>query len=191
MDDVGSQAVALLTVMGIELDDGLTESEMTTTQARFGFEFGADHRSLLSLSMPVGPGWVNWRHDSGDQIVERFHWPTDGIVHEARNNRFWPASWGGEPQDRDAAEAIARERVGSWPKLVPVYRNLFAPAAPCPPRAPIFSVSHTDIAYHGADLMDFLRRDFLPGYRSWASAGVRHPFDPWGLLACGAEAGEL
>jgi hypothetical protein len=37
MDDFGSQAVALLTAKGIELDDGLSESEMATTQARFGF----------------------------------------------------------------------------------------------------------------------------------------------------------
>ena len=72
-----------------------------------------------------------------------------------------------------------------------MYRNRFAPAAPCPPGAPIFSVYRTDITYHGADLMDFLRREFLPGYCSWAAAAVRHRFDPWGLLACGPEAGEL
>jgi len=52
-------------------------------------------------------------------------------------------------------------------------------------------VYHTDITYHGADLMTSCAGEFLPGYRSRAAGGVRHRFDPWGLLACGAEPAEL
>ncbi|HEY7814859.1 MAG TPA: hypothetical protein VIC62_16555 [Nakamurella sp.] len=53
----------------------------------------------------------------------------------------------------------------------------------------MFSVHQSDVIYYGADLADYLRREFDPGTHREPSMWGYVRF--WSDLACGAESGDL
>src|SRR5262252_7787534 len=65
---------------GAQLTAGLTHQEFRRVESKFGFRFGADHRELLSVALPTGPGWPDWRHGPDEQLRSMLAWPDEGIL---------------------------------------------------------------------------------------------------------------
>jgi hypothetical protein len=188
--DLVRQAVDRLRQIGVTLQSGLTDSEISRVESAFGFTFGTEHRALLTMALPMGPGWVDWRDGAADDLRGRLDWPIDGVVFDVHNNGFWPASWGDRPVDRGQAEALAREHLASVPKLVPVYSHRYLPAAPAPAPSPVFSAYQTDVIIYGDDLLDYVAHEFTSGPPHPAAGDLpRVAF--WSELAGGADSEDL
>ena len=72
-------AIQRLRERRIELDDGLTDTEIDAVQDRLGFAFGPEHRELLEEMLPVGDGWPDWRRDPDADLRRWLGWPVEGI----------------------------------------------------------------------------------------------------------------
>ena len=187
MSERVEQSVEFLRSLGVELSAGLSEKELAAVEHTYGFVFSPDHREFLAAAMPVGDDWWNWRTDSAETLRERLEWPTDGVLFDVENNGFWPAEWGVMPTELDEGLTVARARIETWPRLVPLWGHRFMPAAPAGPGAPVFSVWQTDVIFYGDDLLDYLHREFSPN-DGWP--GVDSDYDedslaPWSRFAMG------
>jgi hypothetical protein len=167
--DLVDDSLAFLVDAGVQVADGLSRSELDAIQRHFRFEFGPDHRDLLSRAVPVGKGWYDWRAHSEEHLTAMLRWPIEGLLFDVTSNAFWPASWGRRPADLTSALEIAERQFTQWPKLVPLFSHRFMPAAPSIPGAPVLSVHQTDVIFSGPNLLDYLRAEFgslAPSYDS-------------------------
>lgn len=182
----------LLRSADVAMQPGLDSTELTAVEQRFGITFGPEHRELIQLGVPSGPKWPNWRHED-DDLRTRLAWPFNGIWFAVENNDFWPKSWGRRPSQYDDRLREARERFAALPGLVPLYSHRYLPSDPRYRPAPVFSVHQTDVIYYGANLLDYVQREF--GARSQAqsravSGRCRH-VRFWADLAMGAGSADL
>lgn len=175
--------VEALAEAGVRLDRGLTEADLKRIEKKFGFSFGPDQRTLLRAALPLGDAWLNWRHATAAKIRERLQAPTDAVIFGVRSKDFWPEAWGARPQDAEAAQRLARERLARSPLLVPLYGQCYLPAAPASEGSPVFSVRPGEVSVCGADLRDFVTVEFGagPGPGSPAAEALRVDF--WSDLA--------
>lgn len=174
-------AVRLLKEAEVPLGPGLTESELVAIEKKYGFAFDRDHRELLSLALPLGKGWVDWRQAPTEDIQHRLDWPTDGVIWDVHNNDFWPKRWGRRPADDAKAEQIARRKLRKVPRLIPIYSHRFMAAGPSKGSAPVFSVMQTDVVYYGENLPSYVAHE-LRMQRQFDTGVHRHiPF--WSNLA--------
>ena len=178
--------LSLLQASSAVLTGGLTTDEFDDIETRYGISFGPDHRELLSLAVPTGNGWVDWRHDDETGVRGRLEWPLDGVLYDVQNNAFWPSSWGQRPSDEVDAQALARRHMEQVPKLLPVYVHRYLPAGPCEPRLPVFSVYQTDTTYYGRDLEDYLVSEFSSPTRGPVEGRPKYAYF-WSELAEGRE----
>jgi hypothetical protein len=156
------------------IEPGLTDAEFDRIEREFGFEFAADHRAFLAMGLPVSvpyedqpdvlrtwrEPWPDWRNGDRDALRSRLNWPVDGVLFDVENNEFWHDSWGSCPNDGCDALRLAREALAEVPVLVPVFGHRFLPAGSENWGHPVLSVWQTDIIYYGADLADWVRREF-------------------------------
>ena len=161
MPDLVAQAVEALADAGARLEPGLSGAELAAVQARWGVSFCGDHAAFLGLGVPVGDGWVDWRHDPDEVLRERLRAPVDGLLFDVTHNEFWPASWGARPADPDEATERAATVLAGWPKLVPLYAHRYLPAGPYPSPGPVLSVVQSDVIWYGSDLLEWVQREFL------------------------------
>jgi hypothetical protein len=186
-DESAAACVALLRAEGVRLTEGLNAEELAGIEGRFEFAFSHDHAALLRRAVPVGDRWPDWR--PAEELRRRMAWPIDGLLFDVKNNAFWAKSWGPRPDVDGQAIDEARRYLSSWPKLVPLFSHRYMPAAPAPAGAPVFSVHQADVIYYGADLHDYLLREF--GGRRGAIERVTHPVEPWSNLATGCDDSDL
>ena len=139
---------------GVLLSPGLSDRELKEIEARFGFQFSNEHRQLLSLALPLGEGWVEWRSADPAELTDRLDRPTRGVIFDVKNNAFWPTSWDERPAERPTATRIAQARLTEVPQLVPVFAHRYLPAGPATRPFPVLSVHQTDVIYYGNDLLD-------------------------------------
>jgi len=147
---------ARLLPSGAEFTDGLRDGEFCEVEERFGSRFGADHRELLSVTLPVGPRWPDWRHGPDEQLHRMLAWPVEGILFDVGNNAFWPPSWGRRPADPAEALSVAATRLSQVPRLVPIVGHRYLPAGVAETGFPVFSVYQSDVIYYGSDLVSFI-----------------------------------
>lgn len=156
------------------IDPGLTDAEFTRVEEEFGFEFADDHRAFLATGLPLSipyddpPGvirtdrspWPDWRN--GDPVVlrERLNGPVEGVLFDVKHNVFWDDSWGERPAERGEALDIARRCLADAPQLVPIYAHRYLPAGRGGFGHLVLSVCQTDIICYGADLGDYIEREF-------------------------------
>ena len=178
----------VLRAEGVELTEGLTAQELAGIERRFGFAFNPDHAALLRLAVPVGHGWADWRGPA-DALRTRLEWPINGLLFDVEHNSFWPRSWGSRPDVDAQAVEEARRHLLSWPKLVPLFSHRYAPAAPAPAGAPVFSVYQADVIYYGANLHDYLLREF--GTQRGDVKDITHRDGPWSGLAMSYDDSDL
>ncbi|RZS34921.1 hypothetical protein EV193_108271 [Herbihabitans rhizosphaerae] len=183
------RAVRVLRKAGVELRGGMSDDELDHVEKRLGFTFAADHRALLTMVLPVGPGWMDWRLDTDDHLKAALGWAIDGVLYDVERNDFWPKSWGvAKPEDLDEKLILARKNLQSVPTLVPFYMEGCVPAGWAEPGAPVVKAFQT-VEYRGSDIANFLERTL--GDKSTPLGGelARIPF--WTDLAEGAWSADL
>ncbi|MFG2819745.1 hypothetical protein ACGFX4_09990 [Kitasatospora sp. NPDC048365] len=170
-------AAALQRHLGTEVRPGLSEQELDTVEARFGFRFAADHRTFLSAGLPSGsPSWPDWRDGDPDDLWERLRAPVDGVLFAVAHNGFWHPLWGPRPEDTGEAQRVARAELAAVPRLVPVFGHRYLPAGAGDHGHPVLSVHQTDIICYGDDLADYLAFEFTGRSRSSARPRSRVRF---------------
>lgn len=150
---------ALMT-SGAELARGLSDAEFERVETEFGFRFAPDHRLLLSLALPLGDAWPDWRSGDRLELRERLDWPVRGILFDVQTNAFWHPEWADRPSDTAEALSLARERLSEAPPLALLYGHRYLPTLPHASGNPVLSVYQTDVIYYGNDLLDWLEYEF-------------------------------
>ena len=170
---------ALLAAMrgcGAELAPGLTDSQLDRAQDRFGFLFAPDHRLMLSLALPVGREWPDWRELDSERLRGRVEWPFDSIVFDVEENNFWPDYWGSRPPEMPDRVRVAREQLAQVPKVAPLFVHRCVPTVPHTAGNPVLSCYQTDVIYYGSDLLNWFDREFHKPRRPLGPITRRLPF---------------
>lgn len=151
-------------IWGARIDPGLTDSEFSIIESRFGFRFPDDLREFLAFGLPVGERSPDWRNAAADgdaqaqqRIQQSLDWPLNGMLFDIEQNSFWDPQWGAQPRDIASARRIATDAVRAAPVLIPIYSHRYLPAEPSAAGNPVFSVWQTDIIIYGRDLMSYFR----------------------------------
>ncbi|CAN6312460.1 unnamed protein product [Urochloa humidicola] len=140
-----SAVLAHLAAAGVPVLPGLSATELAVAEATLGgVQLPPDLRDLLSLGVPSGDGFPDYRSPAGLRLL-----------------RF-------AAQEVPAAVAAALplapgRRLGRGappPPLVPLWGQLYVPATPCLAGNPVFHVSDTGVAFAAANAADFLLRAF-------------------------------
>jgi hypothetical protein len=143
---------------------GLTVTELDAIEREFGFTFAPDHRAFLAAGVPTGRGWPDWRDPDRTALRDRLAWPIEGVLFDVAENSFWYEGWGPHPVEDAAAAAVARRYLMTVPRMVPVFAHRYLPGGP--QSHPVLSIYQTDVVYYGADLDDWLYREFGLGVPS-------------------------
>ena len=146
---------------GISFDHGLSDTETSTAEQRFGFRFPPDLRAFLQTAAPRGRYFPDWRSDDIATINDWLDRPREGIVFDIEHNGVWLEEWGSRPDTLSEAITIVNRLVLSAPKLIPIYQHRMMPSEPHLPGNPVFSVHQTDIIVYGSNLRDYLAHEFL------------------------------
>jgi hypothetical protein len=177
--------LSLLERAHVQLTPGLSEAEMAQIETTLGLTFSHDHRELLAAALPVGEYWADWRNLSNPYLQWALTWPVEGVLFDVEEDGFWLEDWGSRPPNLADALAVAREQIERWPRLVPIYSHRYTESGGAR-GAPVFSVHQTDIVFYGADLEDYLRREFhLGGDIDRNEIQESSPLFPWSNFALG------
>lgn len=155
-----AEAEELLTRLPAEITPGLSERELAGIEARRNFCFAPEHRTLLTTGLPTGPSWPDWRAGPEEDLRGQLFWPTEGLIFDVGHNSFWYPAWGPRPMRSADALDLARQQLAHVPVMVPVFGHRYLPAGPDLTGQPVLSMYQSDIIHYGADLADYLRREF-------------------------------
>jgi hypothetical protein len=158
---------ALFAKQDAPVEPGLSQIECAVIERRYGFTFPPDLREFLSLGIPVGEGWVNWRTTIQKEIRWKLSWPLEGICFDIKNNVFWMNSWIDKPAQLGKQYSVARDAVKQAPVLIPVFSHRYIPDRPSLSGNPVFSVHQTDIIYYGINLNNYLVAEFWREIEHW------------------------
>lgn len=188
---VAQAALGVLRSAGVRLAPGLSEVELVAAETELGFRFAPDHRELLALMLPTGPGWPDWRGPDQD-IRRRLGQPAEGLAFDVVHNGFWPTSWGVRPSEPAAVTQAAGSVVRTLPVLVPLYRHRYVPAASgSSGPSPVFSVHQSDVIYYGRDIADYAAREFGAGRSAPVDTRGISTVPFWSDLALGLDDSDL
>ncbi|MGE2730908.1 hypothetical protein ACQI4F_15620 [Mycolicibacterium vaccae] len=158
---LGADAASRLAELGsVTLDPGLRDDEFDRVEAEFGVEFADDHRAFLAAVLPVGPSWPDWRGEGRRSLGKRMQLPAEGVLFAVEWQQFWPEAWGRKPARMKDALRSARYHLARVPQLIPLYSHHYLPAGRGSSRRPVLSVVRTDVTVVGADLADYIEREF-------------------------------
>ncbi|MCE9545560.1 MAG: SMI1/KNR4 family protein [Planctomycetia bacterium] len=160
-ESMWSDLIGILRDKGIDFDVGLTDAEVNSAEARYGFRFPPDLRALLQAGLPRGRKFPDWRHGDETALRDWLDRPRQGVVFDIEHNSFWLEEWGPRPKALAEARLAVERLVQAAPVLIPVYQHRMMPADPHLPGNPVFSVHQTDIIVYGRDLWDYLVHEFL------------------------------
>jgi len=155
-----AQVLAALRHSDATLEPGLTGGELDRLEAEFDFAFAPDHRLALSVALPVGGMWPNWREDGARRLRARLAMPVEGVLFDVENHGVWFADWGTRPAQTRHAIRSARYHLERAPRLVPLYGHRYLPGVADAWGQPVLSVTRTDVVVHGANLLDWLAHEF-------------------------------
>ncbi|AQT80930.1 hypothetical protein B1R94_19200 [Mycolicibacterium litorale] len=165
VDDIGAnlgdQASRRLAALGsVMLTPGLSADELARIEDEFGFAFADDHRTFLSAGLPVGDGWPDWRSAPRRTLHLQLRLPAEGILFAVEWRGFWSDAWGVRPQKGKDALRSANYHLARVPQLVPLHANRFLPAGRGSWGRPVLSVYQSQVICCGADLPDYVEREF-------------------------------
>jgi hypothetical protein len=170
MDHVGlfnhgdwGAAISALRGRDVRVRDGLSAVELDAAEARYGFQFPPDLRSFLSVALPSGDRFPDWRDLRSTALADQMVWPVEGIEFDIEHSGFWWPQWGPRPAELSAALRRARECLATVPKLIPLRGHRYLPAEPCLSGNPVLSVHQTDVIYYGRDLETWILHEFGGG----------------------------
>ena len=149
-------AADLLAASGrFHIEPGLAETELAGIESEFGFTFAPDHRDFLAAGLPTGSGWPDWRAPDRSTLRAALTAPVEGVLFDVAENDFWYEGWGPASGDR---LATARAGLMIAPRMIPLYAHRYLPAGLA--GHPVLSIYQTDVLVYGADLTDWLHREF-------------------------------
>jgi len=163
----GVRLVQALREAGIEIRPGLAPDELGAIETTHGFRFPPDLRALLAAGLPTGDRFPDWRGDP-PAIEALLRAPFEGLLFDVEHNALWLADWGSRPATAEGARQQAVSALSTVPTLVPVWAHRYLPTQPPGAGNPVLSVHQSDIVIYGADLADYLSREF--GIASTTSA---------------------
>ena len=146
---------------------GLTDAEIAAVEACCGFGFADDHRAFLQAGLPMGSRWPNWREPRSEELADQLAWPADGVLFDVEHNAFWMDDWAARPSGMAAAISTARRHLDGAPRMIPVFGHRYLPAGPGTFGHPVLSMYQADVIYYGADLADYIAREFGPRNQPW------------------------
>ncbi|KAF6139102.1 hypothetical protein GIB67_010828 [Kingdonia uniflora] len=148
---------------GVEVLDGLSDTEFARTEAEFGFVFPPDLRAVLAAGLPIGPGFPDWRAVDAArfQLCASLDLPIAAISFQIGRNTLWPKPWGSKPLDPEKALRVARNALKKAPLLIPLFNHCYIPCNPSLAGNPIFFVDENRVFCCGSDLSDFFERESL------------------------------
>lgn len=167
---------------GVQIEPPLTDAEFARIEDMFGFEFADDHRAFLATGLPVGERWPDWRAGPAAQLARTLKWPVNGVLFDVEHNAFWDPGWGERPAELATALQVARSELGRVPQLVPVYAHRYLPAGAGTFGHPVLSVYQTDIVRYGANLADYLSREFDSRPGTWQPVSANSTVSFWSAL---------
>jgi len=138
---------------------GYSQAELESAERRFGLRFPPDLADLLRERRPAAG--YDWRTDDG-RIRQALGQPLEGLQFDVEHNGLWWPEWGDRPATPGERAEAMRAIVEAAPRLIPIIGHRYIPESPHEAGNPVFSVMQSDIVYYGADLADYLRRDFSP-----------------------------
>ena len=163
---LGAEAAKRLAALGSAImEPGLSDDEFARVEDMLGFEFADDHRAFLAAVLPVGPSWPNWRDEGRKSLAKRLSLPGEGVLFAVEWSQFWHDGWGPRPAKAKDALRSAKYQLARVPQLIPVHSHRYLPAGRGSFGHPVLSVVQTDVSACGADLTDFLDREFGTGGR--------------------------
>ncbi|MEU4557030.1 hypothetical protein AB0F72_01475 [Actinoplanes sp. NPDC023936] len=169
-------AAELLAASGrFTIAPGLSETEASDIEREFGFTFAPDHREFLAAGVPTGVGWPDWRSPDRAGLRAALAAPVEGVLFDVAENDFWYEGWGPAFGDR---LATARAGLLIAPRMIPLYAHRYLPAGIA--GHPVLSIYQTDVIVYGADLCDWLNREFAIGEPAGRQARSTVPF--WSAL---------
>jgi hypothetical protein len=169
-------AAELLAASGrFPIAPGLTGTELAAIESEFGFTFAPDHRAFLAAGLPTGVGWPDWRSPDRAGLRAALTAPVEGVLFDVAENDFWYEGWGPAFGNR---VATARAGLLIAPRMVPLYAHRYLPAGIT--GHPVLSIYQTDVLIYGADLTDWLHREFGLGDPAAQRTRATVPF--WSAL---------
>ena len=157
---------------GVVFEDGLTNEEIQEIESKFGFQFPPDLKQFYQLALPVSYKevddvgkftlWGKALTDKGEaETISYFQeWIFEGIKFDVLTNSFWMDAWGEKPSDQDEQIKIARKHFDQAPRLIPIFEHRCMSSIPHEEGNPVFSIWQTDSIVYGANLNDYLEREF-------------------------------
>lgn len=146
--------LAHLCSSGVPILPGLSDTDLARTEAELGFPFPPDLRAILSLGLPSGPGFPDWRRLQSSSLSL----PLAAASLQVARGSLWPRSLGPRPTDHILALHSARSSLRRAPSLIPLFNRCYLPSHPCLAGNPVFLVSDDQITCCALDLADFFRR---------------------------------
>jgi hypothetical protein len=176
---IGKRAARRLVEFGgFAIMPGLSDTEFQRIEAEFGFAFADDHRAFLAAGLPTGSGWPDWRAGDPAALRDRLGWPVEGLLFDVEHNEFWVEDWGGRPGALSDALAVAERHLATVQQMVPVFSHRYLPSGRESWGHPVLSMYQADIIVYGADLLDYIGREFTRDY-SGIGPGVQPTVPFW------------
>jgi hypothetical protein len=172
--------------VGARLDPGFSRAELAAVEQAAGTVLPTELRLMLTLALPVGPPWRDWRTDPSGLMATWRAYVTDGLVVDARHS-FWHDLWGPRPATVAEREQVVRQQAAALPRLFPIFGHRalaidIVPGFDSADGNPVFSVHQTDVIYYGNDLADWFNTEFGIPLPDWATHRPRRvPF--WSALS--------
>ena len=160
--DLAEAVLDHLKNFGLEVLPGLSDSEFARIEAEFGFRFPPDLRAVLSLGLPTGPGFPDWRPPTSPRrlrLRSSIDLPIAAISIQIARNAFWPKSWGIRPADSELALRRARAALRRAPPMIPLFERCYVPCSPNLAGNPVFFIDESMIICCALDLVDFFERE--------------------------------
>ena len=145
-----------LATVGISIEAGVRDQEITMLEAKFHFRFPPDLRWFVNTGIPTGKGFPNW-HELDDALLDQLQWPVRGICFDITHGTFWWPDWGLRPDSTEGAVGVAMERLSKLPPLIPIYGHSYLSSDPPNAGNPVFSVYQSDVIHRGRNLGHYLR----------------------------------
>jgi hypothetical protein len=149
---------------------GYSQTELDDIQSRWSLRFPPDLVALLREQRYPAARWprsstdlwridVDWIYGSESHIKQIIARPVVVCLHDAERNKVWWGEWEERPATRGGRYRRLRKILDGAPKMIPV-RGVYLPEEPCESGNPVFSLMGFDGIYAGANLADWLERNY-------------------------------
>lgn len=147
---------------------GYSDRELHDIQQRWKITFPPDVLAIYRRRRSVLPkDDFDWVKTPKAEIAEMLDWPLEGILFDVAESDFWLPEWGRKPASKSAFEQFVRATVAAAPRLIPVHGHRYIPETPHASGNPVLSVHQTDIIHYGANLDDYVEREWRHKNGDW------------------------